>query len=77
MPIYKKRYVVFALKGLFNSAQRQRLGVRIAQSSFPSQVCRRQTGDGKMGKVILINPRRCRWAELIQAFSPGNEMHNK
>jgi len=30
-----KRHVVFALKGLFNSAQWQRLWVRIAQSSFP------------------------------------------
>jgi len=42
-----KRHVVFALKGLFNSAQRQRLGLTmITIPVFPSQDCRRQSCDG-------------------------------
>ncbi len=37
------KYVIFALKGLLNSAQRQRLGIRITQSSFS----RHRFADGK------------------------------
>jgi len=49
-----KRHVVFALKGLFNSAQRQRLGIRIEQSSFPvaglpSADLRRENGNSNHG----------------------------